>query len=353
MPTAERPKAIGPLLKLYQNEIDTLSKRGNKATKAYLSLLGSTRALVEASATADGGDALAAALEGGGAGGGDDGAALQAQLDERTAELSALMERVDTLEDAKDGLEDEKARVAAQLDQVTSMMEREAVAKAELDAEVVALREAAASASPRHSSAEVEEWQSTVASLQEELRTAHETRQEWEAQAGAAHTTKERLETELRAAKKAAEESTAQAQSVEESAAQAREAEAAWSVAHAAAQETAAAAEAKTKTMAQELLDGESVRLAAEEKAEEAERQVAALGEQLQSLQAQLSAEVHRHHTHTTRLPFVDSELGAVFGLRRKRRRRQRRRSGTATRTPSATCQTSSRHSETPPPSHS
>ena len=42
------------------------------------------------------------------------------------------------------------------------------------------------SAAPRHSSAEVEEWQSTVASLQEELRTAHETRQEWEAQAGAA-----------------------------------------------------------------------------------------------------------------------------------------------------------------------
>ena len=352
MPTAERPKAIGPLLKLYQNEIDTLSKRGNKATKAYLALLGGTRAL-EASATADGGDALAAALEGGGAGGGgDDGAALQAQLDERTAELSALMERVDTLEDAKDGLEDEKARLAAQLDQVTSMMEREAVAKAELDAEVVALREAAASASPRHSSAEVEEWQSTVASLQEELRTAHETRQEWEAQAGAAHTTKERLETELRAAKKAAEESAAQAQSVEESAAQAREAEAAWSAAHAAAQETAAAAEAKTKTMAQELLDGESVRLAAEEKAEEAERQVAALGEQLQSLQAQLSAEVHRHH-HTRRLPFVDRELRDVFGLRRKRRRRQQRRSGTATRTPSATCQTSSRHSETPPPSHS
>jgi len=319
VPTAERPKAIGPLLKLYQNEIDTLSKRGNKATKAYLALLDSTRAL-DASATADGGDVLAAALEGGGAGGGDDdggGAALQAQLDERTAELSALMERVDTLEDAKDGLEDEKARLAAQLDQVTSMMEREAVAKAELDAEVVALREAAASASPRHSSAEVEEWQSTVASLQEELRTAHETRQEWEAQAGAAHTTKERLETELRAAKKAVEESTAQAQSVEESAAQAREAEAAWSAAHAAAQETAAAAEAKTKTMAQELLDGESVRLAAEEKAEEAERQVAALGEQLQSHQAQLSAEVHRHH-HTRRLPFVDRELGAVFGVQKE-----------------------------------
>ena len=172
-------QACGPLLKLYQSEIDTLTKRGNKASKAYSALLDKTREL-DRSASTDTGDAIEAAL----AGGSDEGASYELQV--RTQELAEMAERLQTMES-------EKERHSAQLEQVTAAMEREALAKAELNIELHELREEAlslraaeASRTAEESAAELEqqlaEWQATVAELQSELRSAHEQKHEWEAQ---------------------------------------------------------------------------------------------------------------------------------------------------------------------------
>ena len=61
VPMEARGKEIGPLLKLYQGEIDRLIKRGTKASKAYYHLLATSKEL-QAQATIGGTDVLAAAI---------------------------------------------------------------------------------------------------------------------------------------------------------------------------------------------------------------------------------------------------------------------------------------------------
>jgi chromosome segregation ATPase len=215
VPMEERGAACGALIKQYQKEIDALTKRGNKATKAYNALLDKAMELEHsASGGGDGGgDLLEAALADGGGDGGQSQALadeLAAQLEVRTQELGEMHERVRVLET-------EKARHDTQLEQVTAAMEREALAKAETHAELQALREAEASraaeslrVSPGELEQQLTEWQRTVAELQSELRSAHEQRQEWEDQAAAAHAATDRTAAQLSEARAAAASASAE-----------------------------------------------------------------------------------------------------------------------------------------------
>jgi homeobox protein cut-like len=209
IPTAERSKAIGPLLKLYQGEIDSLTKRGNKASKAYFKLLGSARDCAAQDLSAaqppperdDSAPRLAAfestlsRLEAELAVETPPGTPIKPLSASSTEEVSGRLERLSssaagsqaaltrkTLELAEISarltqVEVERDARGRQLEQVTAAMEREAQAKAEAVSEGAQLREQLAAAAASASSAagiDTSDWETTVGQLQDQLRSMHE-----------------------------------------------------------------------------------------------------------------------------------------------------------------------------------
>ena len=96
VPMSDRGRAIGPLLKLYQAEIDRLIKRGTKASRAFSSIFHTARALHEAAATGvDGDDRLEAALL---------SASLPTRIPQKKSDLNLFLDSADGQEVASEKL---------------------------------------------------------------------------------------------------------------------------------------------------------------------------------------------------------------------------------------------------------